>query len=333
MAYHRREPHHHDPEGTPVSQDARRPSDPAEPALTAAAAAVGAPDLILPWLDRFYDDGDVELLLAAGEPAGLADVGAERLARAMRRAVLDRDEAGAYAPASFRDRLEIWAMLEGWKDIPPAVHRELAEWEVENYTASIRDGLEALKDGRPADSDQAGYTYLLLAEAEEVIASEEHVYLFPCDCRAIIGKCRKPVNVCLRFENDRDLGWEISTERAIEIVRAADRAGLMHTDLIRPRAGDPHAICNCCTDCCFPHLATERLGTGDVWPERRHVAAIDEDTCEPCGRCARRCPFAAITADSVGKPTLEPAACRGCGLCSTTCPTGSIAIQPLAAPV
>jgi Pyruvate/2-oxoacid:ferredoxin oxidoreductase delta subunit len=316
-----------------VSQDARRPSDTAVPALTAAAAGVGAPDLILPWLDRFYDDGDVELVLAAGEPDGLADFGSERLARAVLRAVLDRDDTGAYAPASFRDRLEIWAMFEGWKDIPPAVHRELAEWEVENYTASIRDGIEALKDGRPADSDQAGYTYLLLAEAEEVIAAEEHIYLFPCDCRAIVGKCRKPANVCLRFENDRGLGWEISTERAIEIVRTADKAGLMHTDYVGRSAGDPHAICNCCTDCCFPHLATERLGAGDVWPQRRHVAFIDEDTCEPCGRCARRCPFDAITADSVGKPTLQPAACRGCGLCSTTCPTGSIAIQPLAAPV
>jgi Pyruvate/2-oxoacid:ferredoxin oxidoreductase delta subunit len=302
-----------------VSQDARRPSDPAVPALTAAAAAVGAPDLILPWFDRFYDGGDVELLLAAGEPDGLVAIGTERLARAVRRAVLDRDEAGA--------------MLEGWKDVPPAVHRELAEWEVENYTASIRDGLEALKDGRPADSDQAGYTYLLLSEAEEVIAAEEHVYLFPCDCRAIVGKCHKPANVCLRFENDRGLGWEISTERAIEIVRAADKAGLMHTDYIGRSERDPHAICNCCTDCCFPHLATQRLGAEEVWPVRRHVAEIADVACKPCGRCARRCPFEAITADSVGKPTLQPAACRGCGLCSTTCPTGSIAMQPLAAPV
>ncbi len=303
------------------------------------AAVVGAPDFVLPWLDRFYDGDAVELLLAFAtlseiddEPTALDDVDPARLERAVRRAVLDRDEAGAYAPASFRDRLEIWAMLEGWKDIPSALHRELADWEVGNYAESIREGLEALKDGRSADSDQAGYTYLLLAEGEDVIAAEEHVYLWPCDCRAIVGRCRKPANVCLRFENDRGLGWEISKERAVETLRAADRAGLTHTGHPRGSEPAPGAICNCCTDCCFPHLATERLGTSDVWPVRRHVAVIDEDACRPCGRCARRCPFAAITADSVGSPRLEPAACRGCGLCSTTCPTEAIAMRPLVAP-
>jgi Pyruvate/2-oxoacid:ferredoxin oxidoreductase delta subunit len=299
--------------------------------LTHVAAAVGAPDFILPWLDRFYDDGDVELLLAAGEPTTFAGIESERLERAMRRAVLDRDEAGAYAPASFHDRLEIWSMFEGWKDLPPAAREELAEWEVENYTASIREGLEALKNGRPADSDQAGYTYLLLSEAENVIAAEEHVYLWPCDCRAIVGKCRKPAYSCLRFDNNRGLGWEISKERAVEILRVADRAGLMHTAYVGRSDRDPQAICNCCTDCCFPHLATARLGTGDVWPQRRHVAEIDDGACKPCGRCARRCPFAAITADSVGRPNFDPAACRGCGLCSTTCPTEAIAVEPLAA--
>jgi Pyruvate/2-oxoacid:ferredoxin oxidoreductase delta subunit len=315
-----------------VSQNKRRPPAAVTATMAAAAAAVGAPEFILPWLDRFYDDGDTELLLAAGEKAGVADLGTQRLERAVRRAVLDREDAGAYSPASFRDRLEIWAMFEGWKDIPPVVHRELADWEVGNYAESIREDLEALRDGRPADSGEAAYTYLLLSEAEEVIAAEEHIYLFPCDCRAIVGLCRKPANACLRFDNDRGLGWEISTERAIEILRATDRAGLMHTGELAGRAPPPGAICNCCSDCCFPHLATERLGSGEVWPRRRHVAHIDQEACDPCGRCARRCPFAAITADPVGRPRLETSACRGCGLCSTTCPTEAIAMHAPAAP-
>ena len=90
-----------------------------------------------------------------------------------------------------------------------------------------------------------------------------------------MGHCRKPLNVCLRFDNDRGLGWEISRERALEVLHEADRVGLMHTDYVGRSAGDLHAICNCCTDCCFPHLATTRLGTESVWPRRRHVAGID----------------------------------------------------------
>ena len=305
--------------------------DTATPKMTAVAAAVGAPDFIHPWLDRFYDGDDAELLLTAGEPTAVADLGAERLERAVRRGVLDRDQAGAYAPASFHDRLQIWAMFEGWKDVPPVVHRQLADWEVDHYAESLRGELEALRDGLPGGDKQAGYTYLLLPEAEDVIAAAEHIYLFPCDCRAIVSRCRKTANACLRFDNDRGLGWEISPERALEILRATDRGGLMHTGELAGSEPAPGAICNCCRDCCFPHLATELMETGDVWPVRRHVAAIDEDTCKPCGRCARRCPFAAITADSVGRPRLEPAACRGCGLCSTTCPTEAIAMRPLTA--
>ena len=291
-------------------------------------AAVGAPDFVLPWLDRFYDEGDVELVLAAaaGDVSG-ADPA--RLERAHRRAVLDRDDAGAYAPADLHTRLEFWAMFEGWKDVPLAVHRRLADWDVDHYAEKIRPDAEAARDGRRGD--EAPYTYVLLHEAEAILRAQEHVYLWPCDCRSIVSKCRKPMDVCLRFDNDRGVGWEISVERAVAVLRATDKAGLMHT---ADYAGDPAvagAICNCCTHCCYPHLATEKLGTGDVWPVRRHVASIDLDACKKCGRCALRCPFGAIDCRHDGRPELTPARCRGCGLCQTGCSADAIELVPLAA--
>ena len=153
--------------------------------------------------------------------------------------------------------------------------------------------------------------------------------MWPCDCRSIVGACRKPMDVCLRFENDRGVGWEISQERAIKILRASDKAGLVHT---ADYAGDPtaaNAICNCCTDCCYPHQATARMGTGDVWPVRRHVAAIDFDQCRDCGRCGLRCPFGAIQCRHDGRPELTAAECRGCGLCQTGCSSDAITLVPL----
>ena len=307
----------------------------AEGELDLIAAAVGAPAFMRAWLDRFYDAGDAELILAARASGDCDGVAPDALDRAVRRAVLDRDEAGAYAPASFHDRLEFWAMFEGWMDVPADVHRSLADWDVAFYAERIRPGLEAVRRGvAPADpaDEQGGYTYVLLDEGEAILAAQEHIYLWPCDCRAIVGNCRKMSSACLRFDNDRGVGWEISRERAVEILRKTDKAGLMHTADYRGEPTAAGAICNCCTDCCYPHLATELLETGEIWPVRRHVAAVDDDVCKPCGRCARRCPFGAITADSVGRPRLEPAACRGCGLCSTTCPTGAIAMLPLGAP-
>ncbi|MCX6364297.1 MAG: 4Fe-4S binding protein [Actinobacteria bacterium] len=322
-----------------MSQDEARRSDAATPTMAAVAAVVGAPEFVLPWLDRFYDGEDVELLLAVGRPgegddapAGLASVEPQRLERGVRRAVLDRDERGAYAPASFADRLDICAMFGGWRDIPDDVRRRLADWATDDYAASVRDDLEALKSGARYDLREIDYTYLLLPEAEAVIAAEEHVYLWPCDCRAIVGGCDKPVDVCLRFDNDRGLGLEISNERAVEILRETDVAGLTHTDYLGRSAGDKHAICNCCTDCCFPHRAASLLDAESVWPRRRHLAVIDFEECTQCGTCAERCPFAAITMSADDEPLVGAATCRGCGLCSTGCPAETIAMQPLAAP-
>ena len=302
------------------------------PTTAAVAAAVGAPEYVLPWLDRFYDGDDVEVLLAAGGPDGLANFEPRRLERAVRRAVLDYEEAGAYAPASFAERLDVCAMFEGWRDIPDDVRRLLADWATDDYAASVRDNLEALKSGAPGDSREIDYTYLLLPEAEAVIVAEEHVYLWPCDCRAIVGACEKPVDACLRFDNTRGLGREISQQRALEILRETDAAGLTHTDYLGRSAGDTHAICNCCTDCCFPHRAAALLNAESVWPRRRHVAVIARDECTQCGTCALRCPFGAITMSPESRPLVEAAECRGCGLCSTGCPAGAIAMPPLTTP-
>lgn len=316
------------PGGTPVPAEVT-------PELRALAVAVGAPDFMLPWLDRFYDQGDVDVVLAtAGDGAGrardgLARFGTARLDRAVRRAVLDRDAAGALTPADFHARLEIWAMFEGWKDVPLALHRRLADLEVDAYAARIRPDVEASRDGRPGDSYEARYAYVLLDEAEAIIKAQDHIYLWPCDCRSIVSRCRKPMDVCLRFDNDRGLGWEISRERALDILRATDKAGLMHTADVGDHPADSSAVCNCCTDCCFPHLAAERLGVSEAWPVRRHVACIDIDLCKACGRCGERCPFAAIVCRPDGRPELETAHCRGCGLCATGCSPDAIRLLPV----
>jgi Pyruvate/2-oxoacid:ferredoxin oxidoreductase delta subunit len=285
------------------------------------------PEFILPWLDRVYDEDDVDLVLAAAS-GDLAGTDAARLERAYRRAVLDRDPAGAYAPADLHTRLEFWAMFEGWKDVPLTIRRRLADWDVDHYTEKIRPGVASTRDGHPDDSYESKYSYVLVQEAEAILAAQEHIYLWPCDCRAIVGRCRKPAHVCLRFSNDRGVGWEISQERAVQILRTADRAGLMHTSDYDGRPAASTSICNCCTDCCYPHLAAARLEEEDVWPVRRHVAHIDMEACRACGRCGLRCPFEAIVCRSDGRPTFHPDLCRGCGLCATGCGADAIALLP-----
>lgn len=307
------------------------------------AEIVGAPDFIVPWLDRFYDDDEVELLLALAkggrrraELAGALSLPddrlAELLARARRRAVVDLAD-GEIRAATFFERSEIWALFKGWADLPRDVHQALAEWWLDDYTESVRETLAKLRDGHPEPGRDADYAYLLLEEAEDLVRRTEHIYLWPCDCRALMGACDKSLYNCLRFHNDRDLGWEITKERAIEILHEADAEGLTHTDYVGfGGSTDPHAICNCCTDCCQPHLAAERLGVSDIWPRRRHVARVLPDACTLCGTCTERCPFGALSVREGGDGdqglVLAASLCRGCGLCATGCPAEAIAMDP-----
>ena len=279
------------------------------PTMATVAAAVGAPEFILPWLDRFYDEEDGELVLAAaarpakcrGRPA-TAQTASPASTRHGSSAPSAVASSTVTRPARTRRPTSTTASRSGRCSRAGRTSRspsigELAEWDVGAYAEKIREDVEAVRDGRPGDSYEARYAYVLLSEAEAIVAAQEHIYLWPCDCRSLTSRCRKPMDVCLRFENDRGLGWEISKERAVAILRSTDKAGLMHTADLHDDPRDTSAICNCCTDCCYPHLATERLGMGDVWPVRRHVARIDADLCNACGRCGRRCPFAAIVCD------------------------------------
>lgn len=177
----------------------------------AVAAAVGAPEFVVLWLDRFYEPAEFDLVLEASAGALPGERPEKALHRAFRRAVLDR-LGDDWRPSSFHARYEIWALYEDWRDVPPAIRELLNAWELDDYLDEVGAGITAVREGRPDESDQLDYTYLLLEEAEELLRSREAVYLWPCNCRAMVGACEKSHAVCLRFDNERDIGWEISPE-------------------------------------------------------------------------------------------------------------------------
>ena len=320
----------------------------------ALTGVFGAPAFVLPWIDRLLEPDEL-LLVAALAAAGMLTVPAAvavlgrpvSLAffeRAVRRGIIDRPTPEVVVLSDFASRLEIWTLFEGWKDLPDDVRRALADWQLARYIDEKRSQVEALLAGEQPQPGLENAEYLLLAEAEALIARAEHVYLWPCDCRAVMERCRKPSLVCLRFDNQRGLGWEISHERAVAKLRDADRHGLMHTGEVGA-AGDQTpltagAICNCCADCCFPQLAGKALGATRLWPRARYVAALDAALCGGCGRCARRCPFGAFVVEPGGRGqksaghlplgvAFDKELCRGCGLCATGCPDGAIAMALL----
>ncbi len=309
----------------------------------------GVPEFLEPYLHHFFEEADVALvqalaggaLTAAELRRRLPHVDAAELERAHHRGMVDRSPDGLVTLAGFHARFEIWAIFEGWKDVPVEVRATLNQWEQDSYLERKRPQIEALRAGREPEPHLENSEYLLLHEAEALLDRVERIYLWPCNCRSMMGLCSKPVNTCIRFSNERGVGWEISRERATTILREANKAGLMQTGEVAEVDGTiTGAICNCCADCCYPHLVSERLGAQMLWPRSRYVARHVVEACTACGRCARRCPFGAFVAGTREAPetgatrleiTFFEHLCRGCGLCATGCPADAVAMDPLPA--
>ncbi|MFW9991706.1 MAG: FAD-dependent oxidoreductase [Candidatus Odinarchaeota archaeon] len=69
-----------------------------------------------------------------------------------------------------------------------------------------------------------------------------------------------------------------------------------------------------------------RILCRDEWEIEPIVAVVDPGQCTICGRCAKICPFGAITVDRENKIPAEvnAAVCQGCGNCVAECPANAI---------
>ena len=312
--------------------------------LKKLSGIVNAPGGVLPWLDRFYESDEIKMALAMEQEnksmaflAGFFPTGPEAVERSYVRGVLQRDAHGHYKMADFHTRYDIWAIFEGFKDIPGEVRQQLNTWEFQHYCENHDVSLEKVRRYRDPDAvDAITPRYLLLDEALGVLDEVDRVYLWPCNCRSMMNGCNKPLYTCLRFDNNRNIGFEISREKAREIVRGANKKGLMQCgEFGRDKNGKlTGAICNCCSDCCFPHQLSREKKAEKIWPFSRYVARYQPENCTLCGMCSRRCPFGAFVFE---KKTREKSAslslltdlCRGCGICATACPSGAIDMENL----
>ncbi|NQU65304.1 MAG: 4Fe-4S binding protein [SAR324 cluster bacterium] len=274
-----------------------------------------------PWLHRFFEVQEIQLVLDLVNQK--EDLSWERdfLDRCYRRGIIQYDADAHVAMADFHIRYDIWALFEGWQDVPSEIRTLLNQWEIDSYVSRKRPFIEASQKAGHRDPTQAWSEFVLLEEALELIDCVSPVYQWPCNCRAMMKGCRKPEYVCLRFNNDRNLGWEISKSRAKDILNA----GLSLFE-------DGHidgGICNCCTDCCYDHQLAEALDIKRIWPLNRYQASFSAENCSACGRCTKRCLYHAFTLTDLKKTHYVSNLCRGCGLCASSCPENAIEMIPL----
>jgi len=88
-------------------------------------------------------------------------------------------------------------------------------------------------------------------------------------------------------------GREISKEEAFEIIRKAERDGLMHSIPNTEGEGHTHAICNCCGCGCYALRAAGMYLNPDM-VRSNFVSTIDAEKCVGCGECVEICPTNAI---------------------------------------
>jgi NAD-dependent dihydropyrimidine dehydrogenase PreA subunit len=273
--------------------------------------------------------------------------GADLVKRAYQCHAVDRqvrDGAEVYLPGTFYELLNHVAKHGRWDEIPAADRQVIDRRFLDAFIARHRKNVEHRMQGREADGPLPNDAVMLLPEVEEMIDAARLIVVQPCDCRRLGQNCERPVETCIFMDDlargalDRGYGRELSHQEAKELLRWADRRGLMHTSDNEWRTHGLHAICNCCACDCYPFRAGQELGSKGIWPKSRYVAVYNQQACNLCGACVQRCHFDAFYRDGSivqhqGKTKeiirYDPDRCWGCGLCANTCPSGAIIMSPL----
>ncbi len=163
-----------------------------------------------------------------------------------------------------------------------------------------------------------------------VLQNPTHIVALECPCRAARPNPCQPLDVCLIIgepfasfiaeHHPRRSRW-ITSEEAVEILRAEDERGHVHHAFFKDAMlARFYAICNCCACCCGAmqawHHGTPMLASSG------HVSRVAAELCIGCGICADFCQFGALSVDD-GMVVVDTAACMGCGVCVSKCPEGA----------
>ncbi|MCR5792855.1 MAG: 4Fe-4S binding protein [Lachnospiraceae bacterium] len=278
----------------------------------------GIPDVAADLLDFFFEPKELEFILKmGGKPFSAEDIGEVFAKREYTRGLISKtDDSGeTFRLNNFYYFLDVFAVgrRAEYQTLSTKVRRKLDDWYFTAYVDTLN------KDEEAPTTDKV----LPLKEMLEKIDSDNRpVYLNYCDCRTLSGECGLPTRTCITYKNgintfvDRGLSEEIDKERAKEIVRETDQAGLMHTSAMG-------GICNCCGDCCYLFRAQKVLGSTGRWPASDYIVELNASECVSCGKCIGRCHFEVFKKEN-GKVKCNTTDCVGCGLCVNTCPKGAL---------
>lgn len=193
--------------------------------------------------------------------------------------------------------------------------------------ASNIPGFKVIPIQKFIDQKIALYPY---QKIEEDIRSARAIAVSECVCRKeakLLGHgCDKPMETCLSFGAAAEyyinsgIGRAITADEAIDIVKKADDAGLVHAGANAKHLSN---ICNCCPCCCASMKGIVQKGHDKkMYLNALFEPLIGSDLCTACEMCLDRCPVNAIRVDDIAVADKER--CVGCGLCASGCPSEAI---------
>ncbi len=320
------------------------------------AREIGAQDseLIPRLFEKICNPVEARLLLAASPPKTV-----EELAKEVGLSEKDTEEmlAGLYHKGvsfkkekpdgirhyrvrnvmQFHDASVLWVeaprdFLDLWK--------EHTEKEISGFWKTVK---KAIGGGQPARVIPIGAALehesqiLAYEDTRALVEEASCIAVARCTCRIVDGRCGKPLEVCLQlgkgaeYAIDRGTGRKVSTQEALEIIKTAEEAGLVH--ISENQANGLHIICNCCSCCCVNWYTAEARKLKVAAPSR-FLATVEEEICSGCGSCVEACPFDVIElrGGDEEKAVVDKEECLGCGVCAAQCPEKAILLKEIRKP-
>jgi len=171
--------------------------------------------------------------------------------------------------------------------------------------------------------------------ASAVVRTAADMGVGMCYCRhkkQHLGQaCDAPMDICMTFGGtarsliDHGYARRVDAAEGLDLLQQArDRGLVQFGENVRRSVA---FICNCCGCCCEAMIAQQRFGSRHPIHTTNFLPAVDQASCNGCGRCVNACPVGAMTLVSAQDPRhpkkkrarLDEDVCLGCGVCVPAC--------------